>query len=71
MSMFQGAWPALLTPFTADDQVNLPKTCLYHPLSARLFFATSQSVSKSLGFTHYFSIGVLALVLAISKSTNY
>jgi N-acetylneuraminate lyase len=24
MSMFQGAWPALLTPFTADDQVNLP-----------------------------------------------
>lgn len=24
MSLFQGAWPALLTPFTADDQVNLP-----------------------------------------------
>lgn len=24
MSMFQGAWPALLTPFTADDQVNVP-----------------------------------------------
>jgi len=24
MSQFQGAWPALLTPFTADDQVNIP-----------------------------------------------
>lgn len=24
MSQFQGAWPALVTPFTADDQVNLP-----------------------------------------------
>jgi N-acetylneuraminate lyase len=24
MGMFQGAWPALLTPFTADDQVNFP-----------------------------------------------
>lgn len=24
MSMFQGAWPALLTPFTADDRVNVP-----------------------------------------------
>src|SRR5688572_22505146 len=24
MGMFQGAWPALLTPFTADDQVNYP-----------------------------------------------
>ncbi len=24
MSKFQGAWPALLTPFTADDQVNIP-----------------------------------------------
>ncbi len=22
MSLFHGAWPALLTPFTADDQVN-------------------------------------------------
>lgn len=24
MSMFQGAWPALLTPFTAADEVNVP-----------------------------------------------
>ena len=24
MSRFQGAWPALLTPFTADNQVNVP-----------------------------------------------
>lgn len=24
MSKFHGAWPALLTPFTADDQVNVP-----------------------------------------------
>lgn len=24
MSQFQGAWPALVTPFTADDQVNIP-----------------------------------------------
>lgn len=24
MGMFQGAWPALLTPFTANDQVDLP-----------------------------------------------
>ncbi len=24
MGMFQGAWPALLTPFTADDRVNYP-----------------------------------------------
>jgi N-acetylneuraminate lyase len=24
MGLFQGAWPALLTPFTADDQVNYP-----------------------------------------------
>ncbi len=24
MSQFQGAWPALITPFTADDQVNIP-----------------------------------------------
>lgn len=24
MSMFHGAWPALLTPFTANDQVNVP-----------------------------------------------
>ncbi|MBX3014236.1 MAG: dihydrodipicolinate synthase family protein [Caldilineaceae bacterium] len=24
MSQFQGAWPALLTPFTADNQVNVP-----------------------------------------------
>ena len=24
MAIFKGAWPALLTPFTADDQVNFP-----------------------------------------------
>src|SRR5690606_3520032 len=24
MALFQGAWPALLTPFTTDDQVNYP-----------------------------------------------